>query len=188
MLAGGQSSRMGQDKALLQWQDRSLYQHMATIAEQSGAHRIWISRFADNTPESHTWLRDIIPGRGPISGIHAALHATHAKALIIVPVDMPLLRPGHLAQLGAHFDGSHPVEYNDYSLPLLLPVNKATREAVERAIRSNNRRDYALWRLMEQLGSIRLIQPADHQQAFANTNTPDEWQAACQFRVLVPAG
>lgn len=177
---------MGQDKALFQWQDKPLYRHMSALAELSGAQRVWISRFADDSPESHTWLQDIVPGRGPMSGIHAALHTTCAEALVVVPVDMPLLKPEHLARLVAHFDGAHPVEYNDYSLPLLLPVNESTREAVERAIHSDNRRDYALWRLMDRLGSIRLARPADHQQAFANTNTPDEWQAACQFRVGVP--
>ena len=180
VLAGGQSSRMGQDKALFQWQGLPLYQHMAKQLDRAGARRIWINRFADNTPESKTWLRDILPGRGPLSGIHAALEVTEAKALIVVPVDMPLLKPEHLATLIAHSDGIHPVEYNHYSLPMLLPTNKRVCEAVEQAIHSQNHKDYALWRLMEKLNSIRLTEPTDHQLAFANTNTPEEWLHACQ--------
>ena len=182
VLAGGQSSRMGQDKALFQWQGLPLYQHMAAVLDWAGARRIWINRFADDTPESEAWLPDILPGRGPLSGLHAALDVTDAVGLIVVPVDMPLLKPEHIVALVAHFDGKHPVGYNHYALPLLLPVNEYVRETVEQAVRSSDHKDYALWRIMKELGSIKLTEPTDHKTAFANTNTPAQWRAACQCR------
>ncbi len=178
VLAGGRSSRMGQDKALLPWHGVPLYQYMGTILAQANAAEVMVSRRNDGSPQGQTWLQDIVPDRGPMSGIHGALVASKAEALVIVPVDMPLLTSTHIMTLVDHFDGRHGVEFYDYSLPLLLPVNRQVISAVEESIYSTNPKHYALWRLREKLGTRQLPVPDDHQQAFANTNTPTEWQAA----------
>ncbi len=188
VLAGGQSSRMGQDKALLQWHGVPLYQHMANILQQAGARRVMVNRFDDpRFDDNKDWIRDRIPGHGPLSGIHTALYETDADALMIVPVDMPLLQPEHIDRLLSYYDNQRPVEFGGYSLPLLLPVNDNVRIAVEEAITSENRQNYALWRLIERLEGCRIDPPADHEQAFANANTPAEWRAcqlqACQLMV-----
>ena len=40
VLAGGLSSRMGRDKALLPWQGRTLLEHMRGVLKQAGAGRV----------------------------------------------------------------------------------------------------------------------------------------------------
>ncbi len=183
MLAGGQSSRMGQDKALFEWYGVPLYQHMTNLLTGADARRVMVNRFADNSSKGRPdWIQDRIPGHGPLSGIHAVLCETDAEALVIVPVDMPLLRSEHINRLVSHYDKKRPVEFAGYSLPLLLPVNDNVRVAVEEAVSSENRRNYALWRLIERLEGCRIDPPEDHEQAFANANTPEEWQA-CQLVV-----
>ncbi len=188
VLAGGRSSRMGQDKALLPWHGQPLYQHMAGILAQANAHKVMVNRKDDGSPTSQNWLQDIVPNRGPMSGIHGALVASNADALVIVPVDMPLLTPAHISTLVDHFDGRHGVEFCDYSLPLLLPVTRRVITAVEEAVHSTNPKHYALWRLREKLGTIQLPVPDDHLHAFTNTNTPTEWQAACTHQCTVASG
>ncbi|CAM3787498.1 molybdenum cofactor guanylyltransferase [Parendozoicomonas haliclonae] len=176
VLAGGRSSRMGQDKAHLSWHGQPLFLHMAAVLKEAGAARTMINRIGDGGD----WVRDVIPGRGPLSGIHAALAESKAQALVIVPVDMPLLQPEHIQTLVKNFEGDYPVEFTGYSLPLLLPVNDHVRAVVETAIASEDHRDYALWRLVEKLDGLRVKEPEDHERAFANANTPAEWQA-CQL-------
>ncbi|WP_281646901.1 molybdenum cofactor guanylyltransferase [Parendozoicomonas sp. Alg238-R29] len=173
VLASGQSSRMGEDKAMLLWGEKPLYQHMGETLKAAGADNVLVNR----PGLSSNSIVDIYPGRGPLSGIHAVLKVCQTPALIIIPVDMPLLRPEHLTKLVCEFDGCRPVQYQNYSLPLLLPVNKEVLQAVEVAITSDNRRDYALWRLFEKLGGVSLPKPDNHQDCFSNTNTPEEWKA-----------
>ncbi len=97
LLAGGKSSRMGRNKALLSWQGKPLYRHMIDILEASGIDRVLLSRVELNDDpynEQHNEqvVADIISDRGPLGGIHAALAELpdHIN-LIVVPVDMPLL-------------------------------------------------------------------------------------------------
>ena len=178
VLASGQSSRMGEDKALLMWDGTPLYQHMAQLLTCAGARTVLINR----SGTGQECVADIYPGRGPLSGIHAALSRCFHEALMIVPVDMPLLKPEYLRMLVSRFDGVRPLQFETYSLPLLLPVNDRVRQSVEQAITSDNRRNYALWRLFEALDGQTLPVPDGHQTNFANTNTPQEWQA-CQAEV-----
>ncbi|MTI12776.1 molybdenum cofactor guanylyltransferase [Sansalvadorimonas verongulae] len=179
VLASGQSSRMGEDKALLLWEGKPLYQHMGGKLAQAGAEQVLINRGDVAACREYGRVTDRIPGRGPLSGVHAALSVCKCAGLLVVPVDMPLLRPEHIAHLARHFDGAHPVQYQGYSLPLVLPVDKACVQAVDKAIHSDNRRHYALWRLFETLGGVTLPPPEDHAECFSNTNTPEEWQT-CQ--------
>lgn len=179
VLASGQSSRMGEDKAMLLWGNKPLYQHMGEILREAGVAQVLINRPDHHNLEGYGSVTDVYPGKGPLSGIHAALQCSEFAGLLVVPVDMPLLRPEHLSHLIKSFDGVHPVQYAGYSLPLVLPVNKEAIHAVDAAILSENRRHYALWRLFERLGGVTLPPPETHEDDFSNTNTPEEWQA-CQ--------
>ena len=90
VLAGGQSTRMGRDKALLEWQGRPLIEHALGklralgIAPRILGTRPDLERFA---PVIH----DNVPGCGPLGGIEAALSLTDADLNLFLPVDLPLL-------------------------------------------------------------------------------------------------
>ena len=59
ILAGGKSSRMGRDKALLDWHGRPLVAHMVQVLETATDE----VRVVGRDP-----LPDRVPGRGPLSG------------------------------------------------------------------------------------------------------------------------
>jgi molybdenum cofactor guanylyltransferase len=81
VIAGGRSTRMGQDKALLQVGGRSLVE---LAPPRIAAARSDLSSHAPVVPDLH-------PGCGPLSGIEAALAATTQPLNLFLPVDMPLL-------------------------------------------------------------------------------------------------
>ncbi len=90
VLAGGRSSRMGRDKALLELAGKPLVEHAliklrricAEVAVLSGSAAL--ERFAPV-------VRDLHPGCGPMSGLEAALaHASHDWSLVL-PVDVPFV-------------------------------------------------------------------------------------------------
>ena len=175
VLAGGKSSRMGRNKALLSWQGKPLYRHMADMLSRAGVSDIL---FSSNELTGVTFLADIIPDRGPLSGIHAALNELpNSVHLIIVPVDMPLL-PAEACQQLLDSAGSVPVCYQNYTLPMVLPVTEALREQVSKAIESDNHRDYSLRNLHRALSGEYLPLGQGYAELFQNTNTPEDWQQA----------
>ena len=95
VLAGGRSSRMGVDKALIALAGKPLIQHALEIQRAAGldpsiaGSRTDLSTYAPVIPDD---------GFGPLSGICAALTATAAEFAVFVPVDAPLI-PSALIQV-----------------------------------------------------------------------------------------
>lgn len=105
VLAGGRSSRLGFDKALIRMDGQPLVHwlpaqlsHMfapvVVVADQPG-------RFAVPGPQ----VFDAVPDAGPLAGIAAGLAAIPGAAAFVCACDMPLLRPALLQRLVGAFDG-----------------------------------------------------------------------------------
>jgi molybdopterin-guanine dinucleotide biosynthesis protein A len=90
VLAGGRSSRMGQDKALLMLDGKPLVQHAVEKLKRLCAKASILA----NNPKLEVYapvVVDNISNYGPLGGIEAALlHSAYAWNLIL-PVDMPFL-------------------------------------------------------------------------------------------------
>ncbi len=94
ILAGGQSSRMGRDKALLEFSGRALVAHALAILKQAGLP----AAIAGAAPSARAALssfspviQDAAPRRGPLSGICAALTSASVRYAVFLPVNLPLL-------------------------------------------------------------------------------------------------
>lgn len=179
VLAGGQSSRMGQNKALLNWQGKPLFIAMAQKLEDAGADHILISGSHQYHNEKYGQsIADRIPGKGPLSGIHAALfNIPDNGRLLVTPVDMPLLSSDCLRDLAASVTVQQPHCYfHNHMLPVCFTVTPDLRERVRIAINSPDRKDYSIRRLLMQLQAVAIDPPAQEPAArFQNTNTPEEW-------------
>lgn len=91
VLAGGKSSRMGEDKALLPLNGQFLLQRaVRVVGLATGANAVVIGArrdgFADQAFVSDDW-----PEAGPLGGIATALRVTSADWNFIVACDMPYL-------------------------------------------------------------------------------------------------
>lgn len=95
VLAGGASSRMGRDKALLEFNRRLLIERALDLVREVGLEpricgsRPDLARFAPVVPDSH-------PGCGPLAGVEAALATSGSDLNLFLPVDLPLLPPPFL--------------------------------------------------------------------------------------------
>jgi molybdopterin-guanine dinucleotide biosynthesis protein A len=102
VLAGGQSSRMGQDKALLEFAGRPLIAHALDLFREAGIPAM-IAGAASPTLRSIPVLalvvQDSEPGLGPLSGICTALSIISARYAVFLPVDLPLLPASLLVYL-----------------------------------------------------------------------------------------
>jgi molybdenum cofactor guanylyltransferase len=92
VLAGGQSSRMGQDKSLVRFRGVPLIQHALQILRAAGIEariagaRADLSSFAPAIPDDPAFS-----GLGPLSGICPAMGAASARFVVFIPVDLPLV-------------------------------------------------------------------------------------------------
>ena len=108
VLAGGRSSRMGRDKALLSFAGRPLVAHAISIlhdagltASIAGAGEV-LRSLAPSLLCSPPVIEDPEPDLGPLAGICAALHSTAARMAAFLPVDTPFLPPSLITYLVRH--------------------------------------------------------------------------------------
>jgi molybdopterin-guanine dinucleotide biosynthesis protein A len=101
VLAGGQSSRFGSDKALALWQGKPLLEHVTAALRPMVADLVLCGR-------SHGGIAGIADrpraGMGPLGGLNAALHHAQAngfKAVLIAGCDTPRLPAALLERLRA---------------------------------------------------------------------------------------
>ena len=102
ILAGGRSARMGMDKAKLRVGGKTLLELMVEKVRRLGVCEVVVSGCSE-CPAGTRYVPDLIPGRGPLSGIHAGLKQIRHRSSLVLPVDMPRIPEETLRLLiGAH--------------------------------------------------------------------------------------
>ncbi len=106
ILAGGESRRMGQDKAWLQLGGQSLLARTLSTIRASDIKEIFISGRAgtDYSALDCPVLFDLEVGCGPLAGIERALQATSAPLLLVLAVDLPNMTAAFLRKLACRCD------------------------------------------------------------------------------------
>jgi molybdopterin-guanine dinucleotide biosynthesis protein A len=104
VLAGGKSSRMGTDKAFLEYQGRTLLARAIDLSKSvSGDVKIVgsLEKFGAYGPV----VEDVFSECGPLGGIHAALTNSVADLNLILAVDMPFVHTRFLKYLISQASG-----------------------------------------------------------------------------------
>lgn len=101
VLAGGQSRRMGRDKALVEFRGEVLIARAVGVLREAGLE-VSIAGAHSALETFAPIVRDTQPGLGPLSGICAALRSITARHAVFLSVDMPLLPPGLIEYLLFH--------------------------------------------------------------------------------------
>ena len=91
VLAGGQSRRMGRDKATLSWEGGDLLGSLLTRLLPLSDDVIVVSNVQRNIPPTARQVTDLIPGKGPLSGIHAGLVYARHPLVFFTACDLPFL-------------------------------------------------------------------------------------------------
>ena len=101
LLAGGQSRRMGMDKASLRIAGEPLWSRQLRLLRELCPESLLVSARTPPAwcpPEIEVAL-DAEPSRGPLSGVAAALTAMRTSHLLVLAVDLPRMTPEHLRQI-----------------------------------------------------------------------------------------
>ena len=194
ILAGGQSRRMGANKALMQLGDDSLIAHVIRRMRRVVDELLLIT----NSPTEYVHLDvpmhgDIIPDTGALGGIYTGLtHASH-DAVLCVACDSPFLEPKLLAYLASvlgeydavmpYTQSETPADRNDVQITLqtlCAAYSKRCLPIIESMLRDSELRVHAL----QERAHIKRISPEVWQDldpegmSFFNINTPEDFESA----------
>jgi molybdopterin-guanine dinucleotide biosynthesis protein A len=184
--AGGQSSRMGRNKALLPFLGQPLIQRvMGRLAHL--ADEIIITA---NHPENYHFLgvpvvTDVMPGLGALGGLLTALKTAQQPFVALVACDLPFANPQLLRacrDLLLESGADAVVPSSEYGLEPLHAVyrREPCLPLVESALLAGKRKLIA-W---HDHARVIILPPATvsqydpHQLAFWNVNTPEEFHQA----------
>jgi molybdenum cofactor guanylyltransferase len=116
ILAGGQSSRMARDKALLEFGGSPLVLHIAEVVKPLAGAPVIVGPPQRYPALNLRILADDSPGLGPLGGISTALRETDAEWNLILGCDLPFLTSQWLAYLidrAAQSDADAVVPYSE---------------------------------------------------------------------------
>ena len=182
VLAGGQSRRMGCNKAQLQRLNQSMLAFCCDLLETLPLHDIVISTHHPHTLPFRS-IPDKVPHCGPLGGIHAIAHAVfegnvaHVEdALLCLPVDLPLMESCFLEKvLFAGLSSLRVTHYAEQPFPLFLPISTQVLHALDARVLSPQHmpKQYQVRDFCKSLPVHTLAPVTDH--AWHNANTPSDW-------------
>lgn len=101
VLAGGKSTRLGQDKTRIIINGQTLLERMLSLAEEFCKETFCVGRDARNQGIHSPWMLDQIPGIGPMGGILTALQKLNTPCLVLA-CDLPKVNREIIERLIKH--------------------------------------------------------------------------------------
>jgi len=183
ILAGGKSTRMGTDKAFVEYDGRTLLARVLTLARSITADVRIVGSPEKFSPFAPV-VEDIFRDCGPLAGIHAALQASSSELNLMLAVDTPFVSWAFLQYLITQARGAPQaavvVPRDDAARqPLCAIYRREFAGVAESALRAGRNRIDVLFETVP----TRVIEPQDLEAAgfsraiFRNLNTPQELEA-----------
>ena len=179
VLAGGRSSRMGEDKSLMRLNGKTLIEY-SIDALRPICEKVIIS---SNNPNydftgCEVWP-DELPDQAPIIGIYSCLKRSETELNIILSCDMPLMSAsmiGFLLAKSADYDITVPVHDNGQIEPLCGVYKKSSQEILKEFIESGNfRLNDCIRSASYQFIPVDAQIPCNTPNLFLNINTPSDF-------------
>ena len=195
ILAGGRATRFGGlDKGALLVGGRSIFDRQSSELSQIAGEILLVGNpIPDDAPSVRHGVKaipDLMPGCGPLGGVHAALTAAHSDEVIVVACDMPYVTAPFLAYLavlvadsGVHGGSGAVVAVVPRTEcgyhPLCAAYTRAAIEPIERVLAAGRLTMMALLTELRIRAVITedIARFGDPHQLLANVNTPAEYQS-----------
>ena len=186
ILAGGKSSRMGREKALLPLGDATFIEHILDIAARVTQEAFVIT----NTPDKMSHLNvsmypDIFPDTGPLGGIYTGLFRANTEYCLLLACDAPFITPEFLSYLcGRTGDSDVIIPEDDKGFhPLCAVYSKRCLEPIKEQIEAEDLKIVRFFNKVKvDIVGSEAIDPFDlHGNLLSNINTPEDYRNALNF-------
>ena len=182
LLAGGQSTRMGEDKAFAPFRGGTLLEWMRNRFAQLFPYAFVVAR--EPARFHHLGLpvvTDALSESGSVVGVYTAVLAAPTERVLCLACDMPFVTPRFLWELADRSEGLDVLvpRHGDYVEPLCAVYGKRTLDPYRQLITSGGRRLIGIYADVR-TGYLDIDdgRHGDPDELFMNLNTPAELQAA----------
>lgn len=183
ILAGGESRRMGRDKAWLKLGSQSIVENLVQCLKPLFVRLRIIANFDERLASLGVPVQpDLRPRLGPLGGIHAALKTAQAHSLFIIGCDFPFVNASFVRGLASFREGYDAVVPRPKHRPLPVCAFYTLRcmPAIEASLERNELKTTAFLdevhvRWVEDLELERLDPKG---LSLTNLNTPEDYKRA----------
>lgn len=180
IMAGGQSRRMGTDKAFVTLGGKTLLERAVDTWKDWGS-AVFLSVGGEDrekvAPAGTLPVFDRYPACGPMGGLHGGLLACSTEFILLCAVDSPFLKPEHAQKLVEAIGSSDACVYEIDGEPQpLFGLYRTTCLSVAQTLLMQG--ELRMTRLLEAVHTVRI--PAEDRAVFRNLNTPEDLVAAEQ--------
>lgn len=184
VLAGGKSSRMGRDKAFIEFEGETLLARSLKLAK-SVAEQVSIVGATSKFAQFGRVIEDVYRNCGPLGGIHAALSTATTELNLILAVDLPFLHKRlleHLIDEARKSDALVTVPQMRGFEPLCAIYRKRFAALAEDALRNGRYKIDVLFAKIEPriVGEEELTRAGFSPEVFGNLNTPEDVEEAAR--------
>ncbi len=140
LLAGGKSSRMGEDKGLMSFKGKAMISHALNLVQEINDNIIIITNNNEYKKFGYPVYEDIYKEKGPMGGIYTGLTHSRQKTNIVLSCDSPFIEKELLLFLveNSHgFDITVPVK-EERSHQLIGVYSKTCLHVFKSQIESGN--------------------------------------------------
>lgn len=173
ILAGGKSSRMGEDKAFLKVKAKTMIEHVIAAVKPITKDIIIIANDKKHEQFGYPVYKDLITNCGPLAGIYTGLTFSETTKNLIISCDIPMLSTQLLQSLIQHSEGYEVcVPKNNHKLhPLIGVYSKSCLPVFEKELNNKQRKiQIALQKVPLKVMDADNFDP----QIFTNVNTKTE--------------
>jgi len=179
LIAGGKSSRFGEDKAFLDWNGEPLFQRQLKKLLALGPNQLWLSANGDQDygelPNGVIRVDDDDEGLGPFGGLLNVFKRSEAERIVVLGVDLPLMEEGFLAKLVDDDSGIVPKTQRYWEPLAAVYPREAMLAILESAMEQGNRKLQRLLDKAEQSGVTRAYAVSEGEGLlFTNLNSRED--------------
>lgn len=169
-LAGGKSIRMGTDKALVEVEGKTFLSITKALLDQSGVDQIVVS-----SNKLDGAMRDQLLDCGPLGALYSLQtldEIKHFHAVIVCPIDMPLMRADLINVLvGNSLKNQCASYFKNHPMPFCFIINDSFFTVLNTQIKNKH---FSVKELLKRLGAMACRLPKNSENNFNNVNTPEQ--------------
>jgi molybdenum cofactor guanylyltransferase len=180
ILTGGQSSRMGRNKAFVKVGGKPIIERIVAAVRDLGSDLVLIT----NTPYDYVHLGlpsypDLIAGKGPLGGLYTALSHVQHNYTLVVSCDQPFLNTTllrYLIGLREDYDVVVPLDGENYPQSMHAVYSKKCIEPIHQRLMADRLKMIGFFPdvYVREVAGEEIHQFDPQRHSFFNVNTPED--------------
>lgn len=182
ILAGGKSSRMGENKSFLKIQNETIIERIVKLMKSIFSEVMIVT----NSPDEYKFLvlqlfEDIYKNKGPLGGIHSGLTHSKSEKNFVISCDVPLMT-NEMIEYIVEYKSDRPIQFckvGSYLQPLVGVYFKSLIAEIEKTISSDEVSDRSFHHFLKKTDA-NIIYPQSlsffKEEIFFNLNNPEDYE------------